>query len=286
MTEITSVELAIDKPNLSIKKKGLSGGRLGLSILGIMVFIFLYMPIVIVILFSFNSSVKMGQWEGVSLRWYDQLFHDQQIGDAVEVTLWVSTLSMILSTVLGTAGALAMERYNFRGKITYDALLYLPVIIPDIVMALSLLLFFSAVGIPLSRYTILIAHVAANVSIVFIVVRARLASMDPHLEEAAADLYASPWLVFRRVTLPLLVPGILSGALLSFTLSFDEFVMTSFLSGQGDTTLPVKIYSMLRFGLKPEINAIATLVLLTSSALVIIALVLQGSSQRTASAGH
>lgn len=258
-------------------------GRISLTVVGVLVFLFLYLPILIVLIFSFNSGSKMGQWEGFSLRWYEELFQDRQMGQALEVTLWVSTLSMLITTVLGTLAALAMERYHFRGKLTFDAVLYLPVIIPDIVMAISLLLFFTSVNMPLSRYTVLIGHVAFNISFVFVVVRARLASMDPTLEEAAADLYAHPWQAFRRVTLPQLMPGILSGALLAFTLSFDEFVITSFINGQGDTTIPVKIYSMLRFGLKPEINAIATLVLLTSSALVIVSLLLRGNSSSKAS---
>jgi spermidine/putrescine transport system permease protein len=257
-----------------------SPGRISLTTVGALVFLFLYLPILIVILFSFNSGSKIGQWEGFGLRWYAELFEDRQMGKALEVTLWVSTLSMIITTVLGTAAALAMERFHFPGKLTFDAVLYLPVIIPDIVMAISLLLFFTSVNLHLNRYTVLIGHVAFNISYVVVVVRARLASMDPRLEEAAADLYARPWQTFRRVTLPQLMPGILSGALLAFTLSFDEFVITSFINGQGDTTVPVKIYSMLRFGLKPEINAIATLVLLTSSALVIVSLLLQRNSPR------
>ncbi|MCC7451545.1 MAG: ABC transporter permease [Anaerolineae bacterium] len=254
--------------------------RFALPTIGLLVFLFLYVPILIVILYSFNSGTHIGQWEGFSLRWYQELFQDQDMGRAFEVTLWVSTLSTIISTILGTAAALAMERYLFRGKVSVDALLYLPLIIPDIVMALSLLLFFSSVGVDRNRWTILIAHVAFNISYVVVVVRARLASMDPHLEEAAADLYANPWQTFRRVTLPLLMPGIISGALLSFTLSFDEFVITSFVSGQGDTTVPVKIYSMLRFGLKPEINAVATLILLASSVLVVASLLLQRNNAK------
>jgi spermidine/putrescine transport system permease protein len=256
-------------------------GRISLTTVGILVFLFLYLPILVVIVFSFNTGPRIGQWEGFGLRWYESVFSDRQIASALEVSLWVSTLSMIISTILGTAAALALERFRFPGRLTFDAVLYLPVIIPDIVMALSLLLFFASVKMPLSRYTILIGHVAFNTAFVAVVVRARLASMNPRLEEAAADLYARPWQTFRRVTLPQLMPGVLSGALLAFTLSFDEFVITSFISGQGDTTLPVRIYSMLRFGLKPEVNAIATLVLLTSSALVVISLVLQRSTPKS-----
>jgi spermidine/putrescine transport system permease protein len=153
--------------------------------------------------------------------------------------------------------------------------LYLPVIIPDIVMALSTLLFFVMFAIPLSRYTILIAHIAFNISFVAIVVRARLAGMDARLEEAAADLGADEWTTFRRITLPLLMPGIVAAALLAFTLSLDDFVITFFVAGPGSTTLPVRVYSMIKFGVTPEVNAISTLMFVGSTLLVIFSLLLQ-----------
>jgi spermidine/putrescine transport system permease protein len=168
-----------------------------------------------------------------------------------------------------------MERFRFWGKVTYDAILYLPIIIPDIVMALSTLLFFVVLGVALSRYTILSAHVAFNISFVAIVVRARLADMSSTLEEAAADLGANEWQTFRRVTLPLLMPGIVSGALLAFTLSLDDFVITFFVAGPGSTTLPVRVYSMIRFGLTPEVNAVSTLMFVGSTLLVVISLLIQ-----------
>lgn len=266
------------------KARGWSPATLALPAVGMMVFAFLYLPIIVLIVFSFNSGTRLGEWEGFSLRWYESVFRDRQMAAALEVTLWVAVFSTVISTLLGTLTALAMERFRFPGKFTFDSVLYLPVIIPEIVMALSLLMFFSSVNMQLSRWTILIGHVAINTSLVSVVVRARLASIDQRLEEAAADLYANPWLSFRRVTLPLLMPGILGGALLAFTTSFDEFVVTSFVSGNGDTTLPVKIYSMLRFGLKPEINAVAALILMASGLLVVISLVMQGKQGR-ASAG-
>src|SRR5262245_17718860 len=171
--------------------------RLGLPIVGFLVFAFLYLPILVLILFSFNSGTKIGQWEGFSLQWFQAVFQNRPMKEALEVSLCVAMLSTIISTILGTMAGLAMERFNFPGKITFDGILYLPVIIPDIVMALSLLMFFSSVGIPLSRYTILIAHVAFNTAYVAVLVRARLAVMNPKLEEAAADLYANPWRSFR-----------------------------------------------------------------------------------------
>ncbi|HRE46765.1 MAG TPA: ABC transporter permease [Aggregatilineales bacterium] len=250
-------------------------GRLALPTVGILGFAFLYIPIFVLIVFSFNSGSRMGQWEGFSLKWYESVFQDRRIMASFEVSLWVALLSTVISTLLGTMVALALDRFRFRGRTTFDGILYLPVIIPDIVMALALLLFFSSVEMKLSRWTILLGHIAFSVSYVCVVVRARLATMDRRLEEAAADLYASPFAAFRRVTLPLLMPGIIAGALMAFTLSIDEFVITSFIGGQGDTAIPVRIFSMLRFGLKPEINALAVIILMMSSVLVVFSLVMQ-----------
>jgi spermidine/putrescine transport system permease protein len=269
-------------PTQSIPAKPSTHGRLqaafnkrALLWLAVGLFLFLYIPILILIIYSFNDSSQIGLWTGFSLRWYGELFRNQTVLDALKLSLWVAVWSTLISTFLGTLTALALERHNFWGKITYDAILYLPVIIPDIVMALSTLLFFVVLGVALSKYTILIAHVAFNISFVAIVVRARLADMNSTLEEAAADLGANEWQSFRRVTLPLLMPGIISGALLAFTLSLDDFVITFFVAGPGSTTLPVRVYSMIRFGLTPEVNAVSTLMFLGSTLLVIISLVLQ-----------
>jgi spermidine/putrescine transport system permease protein len=263
-------------------------GRLGsrfnrsaLNWLAISMFIFLYLPIIILIIFSFNENKATSIWTGFSLVWYQALFKDQAVLEALKVTLWVAFWSTLISTVIGTLTAIAMERFKFAGKVAYDAVLYLPIIIPDIVMALSTLLFFVIMGIPLSRYTVLIAHVAFNISFVAIIVRARLADMDNVLEEAAADLGANEWQTFRRITLPLLMPGILSGALLAFTLSLDDFVITFFVSGPGATTLPVRVYSMIRFGLTPEVNAVSTLMFVGSTLLVVVSLILQGQSDKS-----
>ncbi len=246
-----------------------------LTLLAAAIFLFLYLPILILVIFSFNANSVVGVWTGVSTRWYEELLHDRALIDSFQVSLWVAFWSTLISTVLGTLGAMALERFRFRGKLTYDATMYLPIIIPDIVMALSALLFFVLVAVPLSRYTILAAHVAFNISFVAVVVRGRLAEMDRGLEEAAADLGANTWTTFRRVTLPLLMPAIVSAALLAFTLSLDDFVITFFVSGPGSTTLPVRVYSMIKFGVTPEVNAISTLMLLGSTVLVVVSLWLQ-----------
>jgi spermidine/putrescine transport system permease protein len=246
-----------------------------LTLLAAAIFLFLYLPILVLVIFSFNANSVVGVWTGVSTRWYEELLRDRALIASFQVSLWVAFWSTLISTVLGTLGAMALERFRFRGKLTYDATMYLPIIIPDIVMALSALLFFVLVAVPLSRYTILVAHVAFNISFVAVVVRGRLAEMDRALEEAAADLGANPWTTFRRVTLPLLMPAIVSAALLAFTLSLDDFVITFFVSGPGSTTLPVRVYSMIKFGVTPEVNAISTLMLLGSTVLVVISLLLQ-----------
>lgn len=246
-----------------------------LTVLAIGIFIFLYVPILILIIYSFNENKVVGVWSGFSTQWYAELFQDEAVLDALMVSLWVAFWSTLVSTILGTLVAMAMERHRFRGKLVLDAGMYLPVIIPDIVMALSTLLFFVMFSVALSRYTILIAHVAFNISFVAIVVRARLADMDPNLEEAAADLGADEWNTFRRVTLPLLMPGIVAAALLAFTLSLDDFVITFFVSGPGSTTLPVRVYSMIKFGVTPEVNAVSTLMFVGSTLLVVFSLLLQ-----------
>lgn len=261
----------------SYEKRAARSQRL-LTFLAYAVFLFLYLPILLLIIYSFNANRVVGVWTGFSLDWYDVLFHDRAMIDAFKVSMWVATWSTLISTVLGTLAAMSLEKYRYRGKLPFDAVMYLPIIIPDIVMALSALLFFVIVAVPLSRYTILIAHVAFNVAFVAVIVRARLADMDRNLEEAAADLGANEWTTFRRVTLPLLMPAIVSAALLAFTLSLDDFVITFFVSGPGSTTLPVRVYSMVKFGVTPEVNAISTLMLLGSTVLVVFSLILQRRS--------
>lgn len=246
-----------------------------LTWLAIAMFLFLYVPIIVLIIYSFNENRFVSVWTGFSFQWYGEVFRDENTIKALQFTIWLAFWSTIISVIFGTLTAIAMERFKFWGKVTYDAILYLPIIIPDIVMALSTLLFFVLLGVSLGRGTILIAHVAFNIAFVAIVVRARLADMDNTLEEAASDLGANPWQTFRRVTFPLLLPGIIAGALLAFTLSIDDFVITFFLSGSGTTTLPVLVFSKIRFGISPEINAISTLMFLSSTVLVIISLLIQ-----------
>lgn len=260
-------------------------GSTALSVYGVIGYLFLYLPIIILVIFSFNDSRSTAQWSGFSTRWYAEMIADDQIILALWNSLFVAIVSTIISTILGTLAALGMERYSFRGKLMMDALLYLPIIIPDIAMAIMLLIFFNVSGIGFTPwqlnlfglnlavpYSVIIGHAAFNVAFVAVVVRARLANMDPVLEEAAQDLYANPWRTFWKVTLPMMMPGVLGGALLAFTLSLDEFVITFFTAGAGFNTLPVRVFSMIKKGVTPKINAVSTLMLAFSLMLVLISL--------------
>jgi spermidine/putrescine transport system permease protein len=242
---------------------------------GILGYVFLYAPIVILVVFSFNTSRFVTAWGGFGFRWYGELFQNEAIATALKNSLIVALSSTLISTVFGTMVALVMERHQFFGKLAFDALLYLPIIIPDIAMAVMLLLFFVMTSIRLSLITIIIAHVAFNISFVAIVVRARLVGFDRSLEEAAQDLGANELQTFWHVTLPLLMPAILGGGLLAFTLSLDDFVITFFTAGVGSTTLPLRIYSMVKLGITPEINAVSTLLLVASMTLVMLSLFFQ-----------
>ena len=250
----------------------------------VVVFVFFYAPLVVLTIFSFNDSDFVNRWNGFTLRWYQALPSDANLMNAVKNSLIIAFVSTAIATVLGTAAALALERYRrWLGKRTFDGLLYLPVIIPDVTMAVMLLIFFVQIfklpvisSLPglgsLGIGTIVLSHIAFNISFVAIVVRARVSSLDPALEEAAADLYASRWQAFRRVTLPLILPGVLGGALLALTLSLDDVVITSFVQGPGSTPLAVEVFGRVKTGVTPIINAISTVMLVASMALVLVSL--------------
>ncbi len=231
-------------------------------------YFFLYAPIIVLVVFSFNSSRFNTVWEGFSIEWYLKLFDNHLIATALKNTLIVSFTSTIIATIIGTMVSVAIERYRFKTKSIVNAVLFLPVIIPDIAMAVMLLIFFVLMRMPLGLTTVIISHVAFNISFVAIIVRARMASLDSNLEEAASDLFANEWQAFWRVTFPLLVPGILAGAMFAFTLSLDDYVITSFTTGPGATTLPIRIIGMIRKNITPEINAVSTIMLAVSMMLV------------------
>lgn len=250
-----------------------------------LVFAFLYLPILVLVVLSFNDNRTVGVWTDASLRWYRALVRDEAVLGALRNSIVVALVSTVVSTILGTAAALSLERFRYRGQRLFDGLLYLPVIIPDVTMAVMMLLFFvqafdlvaAGFGVTprLGITSISLSHIAFNISFVAIVVRARLEGLDPALEEAAADLYASHWQAFRRVTLPLIAPGVAGGALLALTLSLDDVVVTSFVSGPGSTTLPVYVFGLVRRGVTPLINAVSVLMLAGSMVLVLASLLIQ-----------
>lgn len=271
-----------------------AGGRVGkiLGLNAILVFIFLYAPIVILIVFSFNDNNNVGIWTEPSLRWYGEMFSDRAVMNALKNSLIVALVATVVSTVIGTMLAISLERYRYRGRGALDGLAYLPIIIPDVTMAVMLLIFFfqafdilaliTGVSLTTGLHTIILAHIAFNISFVAVVVRARLAQFDKSLEEAAADLYASRWQTFWKVTFPLILPGVAGGALLALTLSLDDVVVTQFVSGAGATTLPVYVFGLVRRGVTPLINAVSVVMLAASMVLIGISLGLQrGRSSRS-----
>lgn len=260
-------------------------GAFSLSAYAVALYIFLYIPIVVLVIFSFTRDEFGVRWTGFTLDWYVRLFNDRRMMGAAANTLYVAVASTAVSTVLGTLTALAMERFRFRGRGAVDSLLYLPIVIPEIVMAVALLafsaLFFeimrlvTGVNMRRSLTTVTLAHIAFSISFVVIVVRTSLKNFDMRLEEAAADLGADRWRIFWRITFPLILPGIVGGALLAFTLSLDDFIISLFLSGPGTSLLPVEVYNKVRRAVTPEINAISTLMLLLSMVLVVLSQLVQ-----------
>lgn len=262
---------------------------LGLRVNTAIVLVFLYAPIVLLTIYSFSGARNPGQWGGFTLGWYRDLGSDEGVQSAMWVSIKVALVSTIVSVVLGTMAALALERFRFRGKRVFDALLYLPIIIPDVTMAVMMLLFFTQAfdfidawfGLRISKgfFTIVVSHIAFNIAFVSVVVRARLAGMDSTLEQAAADLYATGWKAFRHVTLPQIMPGVLGGALLALTLSLDDVVVTQFVAGPGSTTLPVYVFSLIRRGVTPLINAVSVVMLAASLVLVVGSLLAQRANE-------
>ncbi len=226
-----------------------------------LIYLFLYAPVLILAIFSFNRSRAMAHWEGFTISWYAELWRNHAIRAALANSMEAALWTTLISAALGTPAALALERHRFRWKGGLEQLIYLPIIIPEIVMAVSLAMFFGLAGATFGMATIVAAHVAFSISYMILVVRARLAGMGGSLEEAAMDLGASEFVAFFRVTLPNIMPAVFSGALLTFTVSFDDFVITSFVAGVGSSTLPLYVYSTIKQGVTPEVNAVSTIML-------------------------
>jgi putrescine transport system permease protein len=233
---------------------------------------FLYLPIVILVIYSFNASRLVTVWGGWSTRWYSEFFNDRAMLDAAWMSLRVGVVSATLATILGTLAAVALSRgERFKGRTLFSGMLYAPLVMPEVITGLSLLLLFVALNAERGFWTVTIAHTTLTMCFVATVVQARLSALDRSLEEAAMDLGCDPLRAFVAVTLPLMLPSIASGWMLAFTLSLDDLVIASFTTGPGSATLPIRIYSEVRLGVKPEINAICTLIIGLIAAVIVAA---------------
>jgi len=231
-------------------------------------YLFLYAPLLVVVVFSFNDSKLNAQWVGFTTAWYVKLFHNEEMLLAARNSLVIALLTAMASTVLGTMAGFVMHRYKTR---VLPILVLAPIAIPEILMGVALLMFFVMINMTLGLVSITLAHIAFCIGYVAIVVRARLAGMDESLVEAARDCGATPLAAFRYITLPLIMPGVIAGALMAFTLSIDDFVITFFTAGASASTLPLQIYSMVKIAVTPEVNAISTLLLLLTLMLITVA---------------
>jgi putrescine transport system permease protein len=235
-------------------------------------FAFLYLPIVILVIYSFNASRLVTVWGGWSLKWYREFFNDSAMIEAAWMSLRVGAASATIATVLGTLAAVALSRgEGFRGRTLFSGMLYAPLVMPEVITGLSLLLLFVATNAERGFWTVTIAHTTLTMCFVAVVVQSRLGSLDKSLEEAAMDLGCDPARAFLMVTLPLIIPAIVAGWMLAFTLSLDDLVIASFTTGPGSATLPIRIYSEVRLGVKPEINAICTLVIGLIAIVIVVA---------------
>jgi spermidine/putrescine transport system permease protein len=294
---------ATGRPTASARPVERFGGLVELWFRGhtALVYLFLYLPVFVVVLFAFNDTARrVTTWDGFSLKWFQVALNDRVVQKAVENSFWIALPNAILAALFGTMAALGLQRVRKRVRVAYDVLTYVSVIIPEIVIALATLIFFSSTfdivnpvlaalqgdsarpfRLNLGRETVIAAHVLFNTSLVLLLVRARLSTMDRTLVEASYDLFAPPWRTFRQVTLPALLPAIVAGFLLSFTFSFDDYVITTFTSGPQSTTLPLFVFGQVKRGVTPETNAVATMMLaFTLSMLLIGQLVLRWQSRR------
>jgi spermidine/putrescine transport system permease protein len=242
---------------------------------------FMYLPILVVAVLSVNQARYSAQWEGFTLKWYAQLLADRRMLEALQNSVIVAVVAVAIAAVLGTLMAVGLARYRFWGKSLYQGMAYLPLSMPDIAMAVATLVFLATLGVPLNLSTVIAAHVVFCLSYVAIVVSTRLTALNPHLEEAALDLGATPLQAFMQVLLPQLLPGIVSGCLLAFVLSLDDLLIASFTTGAGATTLPIEIFSRIRTGVQPDINALSIVLITASGLLATVAEYMRYRSERS-----
>jgi spermidine/putrescine transport system permease protein len=247
-------------------------------------FVFLYFPIVALIAFSFNDSKRNITWQGFTFKYYEKAFNNTALHDAFLNTITIASISTVVSTILGTMLGLILHRYKFPGKGPFDSWIHLPIVIPEVCLGVAMLAFFTMFKIPLGIFTVAVSHIAFSIPFVAVVIRSRMSGFDPALEEASHDLGASEWQTFWGVTFPYMLPGVVAGALLALTLSLDDFVITFFTSGPGSTTFPIKIYSMVRFSVTPEVNAASTVLIVLTLTFTVLAMWIQSRSDKKAKA--
>lgn len=255
------------------------GNGIMIKIITLLSIVFLVSPLIILIAFSFNAGRTVTHWEGFSMHWYGEIFNDTNIWISIRNSFIISFVSAFFSTILGTMAALAVGKYAFKGKEFFQNILYIPVILPEIIFGISLLALFLLIKLPLGFISIICAHITFSLSFVTLIVLAKLANFDPRIEEASLDLGANKWQTFRLVTFPNLMPAIVSGALFAFTLSIDDFIVTFFTAGISSSTLPLKIYSLIKFGVTPALNAVSTVLIIFTVAVLAITNALQKSSK-------
>ncbi len=249
-------------------------------VFALIIFVFMYLPILVLAFYSFNQSPYSATWQGFTLEWYGKLFSDDRILSGLYNSLVVAFCAVGVSAVMGTLMAVGLARYDFPGKKLYQGIAYLPLLIPDIAIAVSTLVCLAAFAIPLSIWTIIAAHIVFCLSYVGLVVSARMNNINPHLEEAALDLGATPTQAFILVLLPQLMPGIISGCLLAFVLSLDDFLIASFTAGSGTNTLPMEIFSRIRTGVKPDINALSVMLISMTAIVALIGELIRTAGER------
>ena len=256
------MEGTVTKQRLSKRLRRKRAGRIGGNVFAILVYAFIYTPIAVMIIFSFNDQNNNYYWKGFTWRWYEKLFTHSDLMPYLVNTLIVAFFAVLLSLVIGVLGAVGLSRFEFKLKKMVSNSLYIPIVVPEVVLGISILMLYETAHFPLRLPAVILAHVTFSVPFVIIIMRGRLSGMDMSVEEASQDLGANRVVTFFRITLPLLIPGILSSAFMVLTLSIDDVIITNFVSGPYSTTLPVKILSMVKVGLKPEVNALTTLMVL------------------------
>lgn len=250
--------------NPAVKSKRLRKQKRNLvlsTIYACLVYTFIYIPVVTLIIFSFNDQEANTEWKGFTLNYYAKLFQDAELIEIFGLTLFIAVTVTILSAVIGTLGAVGLSKFEFKGKKMIDSALYIPIIIPEVVLAVAMLCIMSLVNFPTGTGAIILGHTTLTLPYMVITVKSRMSGFDKSIEEASMDLGANRIVTFIRVTLPMIIPGVMSGAFLAFTISLDDFIVSNFVAGPKSVTLPVKVYSMLKVGIRPEINALSTLII-------------------------